>query len=165
MCDVLYLLCFLGDCFQSSLYLLESGLQLASHFALCADLRNLPDKRESRVDAKQLKNPLNANTKYRPGLHRGADRGSEGAYRRCCSGPAGGCLCRGSGPVRTRCLGAAAAPCLGSAGSATDWTGRLASPGPKRGGTLHLHTEGEHDSLKHDILSDSSGSIISHYIC
>lgn len=62
LCDVLYLLCFLGDCFQSGLYLFESGLQLASHLALCADLRNLTDKRESRVDATLLNNPTNANT-------------------------------------------------------------------------------------------------------
>lgn len=80
--------------------------------------------------------------KYRPGLHRGAGRRSGGAYRRCYSCPAGGCLCPDSGPIRTRWLGAAADPCPGSAGPATDWTGRPASPGSKRCGTLHLHTEG-----------------------
>ena len=39
--DVLYLFCFLCDCFQSGLYLFESGLQLTSHLTFCTDFRNL----------------------------------------------------------------------------------------------------------------------------
>lgn len=79
--------------------------------------------------------------KYRPGLHRGVDRGSAEACRKCWSAPARECLGPGSGRGQTRCLGAAAAPYPGSAGSASDWTGRPASPVPTRGGTLRLQTE------------------------
>lgn len=44
LCDFLYLLGFLGDGLQSSLYLFESGLQFAYHLTLCTDLSNLKHK-------------------------------------------------------------------------------------------------------------------------
>lgn len=86
-------------------------------------------------------------TKYGPGLHRGADRGSGGACRRCCCAPAGGCLCLGSGPVWTQCLGVAAAPCQSSAESASDRRGTPASPGSKTGGTPHRHSNESSDII------------------
>lgn len=113
-----------------------------------------PDRRKSRWELMQTAglSTEHTDTKHRPDLHHVADRGSEGACRRCYSGPAGERLCPGSGPVRTRCLGAAAAPYPGSAGSATDWTGRPASPGPKRGGTLHLHTDARNENSDNNQL-------------
>lgn len=88
-------------------------------------------------------NAFKFNSTYAPGPRRGADRGSEEAYRRCCSGPLEEYPDHGSDPVQTLPSGTALDLCLSFDGSATVWTYRPASPGPKTGGTPHLHTEGE----------------------
>lgn len=81
--DVLYLLCVLCDCFQSGLYLLESGLQLTPHLTLCADLINLRNTSQIWMNyakhPKEAQNAPNILTKHPPGPHHGADTQTEQA--------------------------------------------------------------------------------------